>query len=254
MIKFFRKIRYDLMEQNKTGKYFKYAIGEIVLVMIGILLALQVNNWNEQRKDQDTLHEYLIKIANNIKEDIAMAEEHYQSRNSRKKTNQEALSMIVQGTYDIEILKKAENFWYEYYFKPNKSGFEALKNSVYIGKLNNTSLDILLHEYYAIVNEIEEKEFSYNNFIENIEIQFRTKLSPIHYYSLRNPEWTTSDASIIQDLNNRQEELLPYFKTNEFQAGVFRTARQPINLYRELIAKGEEFINEVNKLSNDKIL
>ena len=51
MIKFFRKIRYNLMEQNKTGKYLKYAIGEIVLVMIGILLALQVNHWNNQRLD-----------------------------------------------------------------------------------------------------------------------------------------------------------------------------------------------------------
>ena len=50
MIKFFRKIRYDLMEKNKTGKYLKYAIGEIVLVVIGILIALQINNWNEQRK------------------------------------------------------------------------------------------------------------------------------------------------------------------------------------------------------------
>jgi len=50
MIKFFRKIRYDLMEKNKTGKYLKYAIGEIVLVVIGILIALQINNWNEARK------------------------------------------------------------------------------------------------------------------------------------------------------------------------------------------------------------
>ena len=50
MIKFFRKIRYNLMEQNKTGNYFKYAIGEIVLVVIGILIALQINNWNENRK------------------------------------------------------------------------------------------------------------------------------------------------------------------------------------------------------------
>ena len=49
MIKFFRKIRYDLMEKNKTGKYLKYVIGEIILVMIGILLALQVNNWNQER-------------------------------------------------------------------------------------------------------------------------------------------------------------------------------------------------------------
>ncbi|MDO1501197.1 DUF6090 family protein [Winogradskyella maritima] len=51
MIKFFRKIRYNLMEQNKTGRYLKYAIGEIILVVIGILMALQINNWNEQRKE-----------------------------------------------------------------------------------------------------------------------------------------------------------------------------------------------------------
>ena len=50
MIKFFRKIRYNLMETGKTGKYFKYAIGEIILVVIGILIALQINNWNELRK------------------------------------------------------------------------------------------------------------------------------------------------------------------------------------------------------------
>ncbi len=50
MIKFFRRIRYNLMGTGKKGKYLKYAIGEIVLVMIGILLALQVNIWNEERK------------------------------------------------------------------------------------------------------------------------------------------------------------------------------------------------------------
>ncbi|WP_411767079.1 DUF6090 family protein [Winogradskyella sp. A3E31] len=50
MIKFFRQIRYNLMETGKTGKYLKYAIGEIILVVIGILIALQINNWNENQK------------------------------------------------------------------------------------------------------------------------------------------------------------------------------------------------------------
>lgn len=50
MIKFFRKIRQKLLSEGKTGKYLKYAIGEIVLVVIGILIALQINNWNENRK------------------------------------------------------------------------------------------------------------------------------------------------------------------------------------------------------------
>lgn len=47
MIKFFKKIRQNLLNKGKTNKYFKYAIGEIVLVVIGILIALQINNWNE---------------------------------------------------------------------------------------------------------------------------------------------------------------------------------------------------------------
>jgi hypothetical protein len=52
MIKLFIRIRYDLMEKNKTGKYFKYAIGEIILVVIGILIALQINNWNEKKTNK----------------------------------------------------------------------------------------------------------------------------------------------------------------------------------------------------------
>ena len=52
MIKFFRQIRKTLINQNNMGKYFKYAIGEILLVVIGILIALQINIWNEQKKEQ----------------------------------------------------------------------------------------------------------------------------------------------------------------------------------------------------------
>ena len=50
MIKFFRKIRQNLLSEGKTGKYLKYAIGEIILVVIGILIALSINNWNENQK------------------------------------------------------------------------------------------------------------------------------------------------------------------------------------------------------------
>ncbi|MBO3116094.1 hypothetical protein J4050_05010 [Winogradskyella sp. DF17] len=66
MIKFFRQIRKNLMEQNKTSRYFKYAIGEIVLVVIGILIALQVNNWNENRTLEHTQTRYLKQLATDI--------------------------------------------------------------------------------------------------------------------------------------------------------------------------------------------
>ena len=50
MLRFFRQIRQRLVTDNRFGKYLLYAIGEIVLVVIGILLALQINTWNEERK------------------------------------------------------------------------------------------------------------------------------------------------------------------------------------------------------------
>ena len=62
MIKFFRKIRQDLLSKGKTGKYFKYAVGEIILVVIGILIALGINNLNQNRINNEKQIEYLIGI------------------------------------------------------------------------------------------------------------------------------------------------------------------------------------------------
>ena len=62
MIKFFRKIRQNLLMENKTGKYFKYAIGEILLVVIGILIAVQLNNYNEKENSQNELDQLLLDL------------------------------------------------------------------------------------------------------------------------------------------------------------------------------------------------
>ena len=82
MIKFFRKIRYNLMEQNKTGRYFKYAIGEIILVVIGILIALSLNNWNEKRKQGANFNKLIDALENEIIENIDEAT--FEINNARK--------------------------------------------------------------------------------------------------------------------------------------------------------------------------
>lgn len=63
MIKFFRKIRKKLLTENKFSKYLLYAIGEIILVVIGILIALSINNWNEERKQELDVRSYLERVA-----------------------------------------------------------------------------------------------------------------------------------------------------------------------------------------------
>ncbi len=68
MIKFFRNIRKNLLAEGKTSNYLKYAIGEIVLVVIGILIALQINNLNENRKGQNLLKTYYKQILEDLDE------------------------------------------------------------------------------------------------------------------------------------------------------------------------------------------
>ena len=70
MIKFFRNIRKSLLMENKTSKYFKYAIGEIFLVVIGILIALQINNWNKRNVEHSEELNYLKNLQRDLHDQI----------------------------------------------------------------------------------------------------------------------------------------------------------------------------------------
>ena len=95
MINFFRKIRRNLLEEGKVSKYLKYAIGEIILVVVGILIALQINNWNEYRKSREVELNYL----KNIQEDI-LSDSLYFER-----------SWFKRGDKKIQGLNKAKNYY-----------------------------------------------------------------------------------------------------------------------------------------------
>ncbi len=69
MIKFFRSIRQNLLNEGKTSKYLKYAIGEIVLVVIGILIALQLNHWKEANADRALEKEYIVSLIEDLQKD-----------------------------------------------------------------------------------------------------------------------------------------------------------------------------------------
>jgi len=75
MIKLFRNIRKSLLSEGKTSKYFKYAIGEIVLVVIGILIALQINNWNDLRKEHASEHRLLEALNEEFRSNLEILEQ-----------------------------------------------------------------------------------------------------------------------------------------------------------------------------------
>ena len=73
MIKFFRRIRFKLLSTGNMGEYFKYAIGEIILVVIGILIALQINNWNQESKNQKKINSIFKEVLSDLHDDITEA-------------------------------------------------------------------------------------------------------------------------------------------------------------------------------------
>ena len=104
MIKFFRKIRQNLLLEGKTGKYLKYAIGEIILVVIGILIALSINNWNELRKEKATVKSSLESMKSNINEDIADLEKQKSFNGELRKRLNFALKIVTLPQYGNQPL------------------------------------------------------------------------------------------------------------------------------------------------------
>lgn len=129
MIKFFRKIRYQLMNENKTSHYFKYAIGEIILVVIGILIALQINNWNEYRKERKVETDILNELKDNLYQDIVNLKVKIDENSSFIKANKKILDHLENKSKLTDSIK-------HYYallvafgtFRPITAGYENLKS------------------------------------------------------------------------------------------------------------------------------
>ena len=134
MIKFFRKIRYNLIEQNKTGKYFKYAIGEIVLVVIGILIALQINNWNSIRNDRLLEDEYLIRLAEETRWNIKQLDYSISQYLDQSKELNKVIEYIEKGVHD-----STENN----VGRPNYIHPWIVKNSIYNELVSTGDLKII---------------------------------------------------------------------------------------------------------------
>jgi len=160
MIKFFRKIRYDLMEKNKTGKYLKYAIGEIILVVIGILIALQINNLNETKKEQAITDKYLSGFVSDLKKDRAQLDNLINVRKKQSASAKALHNMIETNDYVLDSFYG--HFYYlfpSYRFIPNSNTLEEVLNSSHLSLITNEEIKnglLDLRSSYQYIKFIEE--------------------------------------------------------------------------------------------------
>ena len=161
MIKVFRQIRQRLLMENKTGKYFKYAIGEIVLVVIGILIALQINNWNQQRIQDKEEQSAIL----NLKQDF---EYNYRALDSvliETKSNMISQFILLNhtGNKSKTITREAFNISLNRLadineFYPRNGYLNDLISSGKLGIINNQMLRNKLSSWNAVYDYIKSRE------------------------------------------------------------------------------------------------
>jgi len=174
MIPFFRKIRYRLAEDNQFLKYSRYAIGEIVLVVIGILIALQINTWKQEKEDRS----YELKMINNIRNDlyadIQFDESLLQTATNSNQAAQDLLDAFGTDNDSLVLLAyptMTMGISYDY----RKGAYEALR-STGLDKISNDSIRQLITNIYDFgkprmfrwISQIEEHK---QELVEKLELE-----------------------------------------------------------------------------------
>ena len=158
MIKFLRRIRQRLLTEGKTEKYLKYAVGEIILVVFGILIALQLNEWNDHRKELKLEKEYYCRLL----DDVTLDEVQIQSLTQLAKerlvaSNQSVRLLINNNSKKIEIANQISLSGKAVYsdFEPNNSAYEDLKSGANLNIIRDKAIIKALNHYFNKVEELK---------------------------------------------------------------------------------------------------
>jgi len=223
MIKFFRKIRQTLLSENKFSKYLLYAVGEIVLVVVGILLALQVNNWNIQKAETKLETKVLKEIKSNLESNLIKIREAKQY-NTTTLEKYDLIFDYIEGrtAYNEELERSFGLLWHWAEIYLTRTAFESLKNYG-INLIKNDSLRTRiseLHEknYRSLEDDLAVYEWTFHN---NIKLQILQDLfiynrnkkgyaKPIDYESLKTD---VRFESMLNTLYAIRKSSLDFFDT-----------------------------------------
>jgi hypothetical protein len=251
-MKIFRRIRQKLLVEYKLGRYLLYALGEIVLVVIGILIALQINNRNQERLENEELQGILQAISTQVQADVkelnllitarkTMGEKSKRIIEDFITTDRDSIS-VAEVTYVYEAFQEIGN---AVSFQANLSTIESLTNSTYNKKIQNTDLAALLSAYYQSAVRIKSAESKYNEDIaqRNLEwfSRFRGNLNDQEIF-LR--PWMMYGS--FDQVQSRFLEILRDVSTyNIIGSGVFEPFL--ISQYEEQILMGKALIRMIEQ-------
>ena len=216
MINFFRKKRKKLADENKILKYTRYAFGEIVLVVIGILIALQINTWNNSQIDKKKEIKYLKAIKLDLLKDIESTAYNIEFRKEKLLSTQKVIDQINGKKIDdfTELVINIGNTLYVERFQPNNITFNEMVSSGNVNLISNDSIKKLLLEldllYQKNIFGIEHETFEYQEYLSKPVFKDFDLLA-IKQLFLK--------QKTAEELNIKQEDLVALMQNKEYLNG-----------------------------------
>ena len=222
MIKFFRKIRHRLLSENKFSKYFLYAIGEIVLVVIGILFALQINTWNEHRKSRLQEVNILIKLDTDLKANLIEIKELKDLTEKRIKASHTILN----------------------YFEEHKAIDDSLKHSFEL--INNDDLFNNANTTYKYIENQGVNILSNDSILSKITSMYERHFKNIATRENKNWKILTDDLRPLMDVHLEVSEPQDKDFNEEY------ALNKPIDM--EVLSENMQFKNVIVRNMNFMLL
>lgn len=192
MLKFFRRLRQNLPAENRLGRYLLYAAGEIILVVIGILLALQINNWNEHRKD--LRKEQLI--LQNLKENLEFnLEELVQTMESTREGYMASFQLLelIEPEPTVDVTQKADSLLAViegyYTYDPATGVMDEIINSGQLNSIQNQELKNQISKWSRMLTDTQKNMDIANDHLYQVllvylmeEVNFRNIPRQVHLF------------------------------------------------------------------------
>ena len=250
-MKIFRKIRQGLLVDNRIDKYLVYAVGEIVLVVIGILIALQVNNWNQERKNNKLAEDLLERIHSDLVQDTTNFRGIIKHNNDLREEIKELLVALYDEVVDIGQVQNMSAIYdkaLDQVFTPNDNTYRGMQNSGTLGLIRNLELK---DEIVGLYSEYDQKRAllsAIGNWMinvattESIETNFIKFGSGVIDIFTKEEMLSERDFSFMNDKEDPRFEII----VRAISATAFNQYTSNA-YYLELISRCEEVLHLIDK-------
>ena len=242
MIKFFNKIRKSTLEQNKLGKYLKYAFGEIILVMIGILLALQVNTWNNNRELKKEELKVMKSLHQEFSQNLERFDTVYNVQLKRKKAIEYVMSGELQNLPTDSLVTLLEMINMSWTFDPFQGIYNSVIGSGKIELISNESLKTKLATIQDLIKDYQEEEHQTREFSKQLLYPFELK-TPLKSYNF-------NENDIVESAKVK-DNYLKAFSSFEFDVLMRNLRGWMQSIFEEGPTLREELVSIINLLEEE---